>query len=241
VKRLQRCNLCGEDVEFVANTETLGATLRKFEFPYSIDQFETLNHRHYSCPTCGASDRDRLYHLYAERHLPKDRLTRILDFAPSRTFSPYLRDRPHVSYRSADLMMADVDDVVDIMDLSIYPDESIDFFMCSHVLEHVSDDRRALAELYRVLAPGGRGIVMAPIAPRGSFDEDPDVTDEAERWRRFAQDDHVRLYDRRTFVERIRGAGFDVEMHTWRTLGPWRLRRHGVALRSVLYIAHTRT
>ena len=47
--------------------------------------------------------------------------------------------------------MAGVDDVVDITDMPMYADGSFDFFICSHVLEHVSDDRRALNELYRIL------------------------------------------------------------------------------------------
>lgn len=232
-----QCNLCGETVEFVANTESLGATFRQYGCAFDLDDFETLNHRHYACPKCGASDRDRLYQLYVDRTLTDGRTTRLVDFAPSGPLSKYLRGRPDIAYRSADLMMPGVDDVVDIMDLSIYDDGSVDFFVCSHVLEHVDDDTRALAELYRVLAPGGRGIVMVPIAPDGSFDEDPSVTDVAERWRRFAQDDHVRLYDRRTLLSRVRAAGFDVELHDRRSLGARRFRRHGIAPGSVLYIA----
>ena len=47
----------------------LGGTLAKYGFPYSVDDFETLNHRRYLCPVCGSIDRDRLYKLYVDRFL----------------------------------------------------------------------------------------------------------------------------------------------------------------------------
>jgi hypothetical protein len=95
----------------------------------------------------------------------------------------------------------------------------------------------ALAELYRVLAPGGVGIVMTPIAPEGSFDEDPSVVDEGERWRRFAQGDHVRLYDRSTLQSRIRQAGFGLDIRDSRTFGVDTFQRHGLSPGSALYVA----
>lgn len=43
-----------------------------------------------------------------------------------------------------------------------YASGSMDIVLCSHVLEHVPDLSRALAELRRVLAPGGLLIVAVP-------------------------------------------------------------------------------
>jgi len=232
------CNVCGSRVRFLSITRRLGGTLTKHGYPYSLDDFETLNHRHYLCPVCISADRERLYKLYVDRFLPSGRLWRVLDFAPSRALSEYLRGRADVRYRSADLMMKGVDDVVDITDMSIYADGSFDFFICSHVLEHVPDDGRALRELYRVSAPGARGIVMTPVAPEGSFDEDPSVTDKHERWRRFAQGDHVRLYDRSTLCSRIRQSGFEVTALDAEAFGAETFDRHGIALRSVLYVVN---
>lgn len=231
-----RCNLCGSGVRFRSVTAELGKTFAKYGFPYSLDDFETLNHRQYRCPVCGSADRDRLYRLYVDRFLPPDRVRRVLDFAPSPSLSRYLRGRADLDYRTADLMMAGVDDVVDITHMPNYADGSFEFFICSHVLEHVSDDALALKELYRVLAPGGHGIVMTPIAPEGSFDEDPSVVDEAERWRRFAQGDHVRLYDRSTLCSRIRESGFEVTALDSRTFGPETFAEHAIAPNSVLYV-----
>lgn len=44
-----------------------------------------------------------------------------------------------------------------------FADGSVDFISCFHVLEHVTDDRRALRELWRVLSKEGRMILCVPI------------------------------------------------------------------------------
>jgi SAM-dependent methyltransferase len=187
---------------------------------------------------CGSVDRDRLYKLYLDRFLPPEGIRRVLEFAPSAPLSAYLRSRADFQSRTADLMMTGVDDVVDITDMPMYADASFDFFICSHVLEHVTDDGRALNELYRILAPGGRGIIMTPVAPEGSFDEDPAVSDEGERWRRFAQGDHVRLYDQSTLCSRIRQSGFELSALGSSTFGEETFTRHAIAPGSMLYIVH---
>jgi SAM-dependent methyltransferase len=233
-----RCSVCGSRVRFRSITRTLGRTLTKHGCPYSLDDFETMNHSRYICPVCFSVDRDRLYKLYFDRFLQPYGVRRVLEFAPSAPLAAYLRSRADFQYRTADMMMTGVDDIVDITDMPMYPDNSFDFFICSHVLEHVSDDGCALHELYRILAPGGRGIVMTPVAPEGSFDEDPSVTDESERWRRFAQGDHVRLYDRSTLCSRIQKSGFELSLLGAETFGHDTLARHGIAPGSVLYMAH---
>ncbi len=121
--------------------------------------------------------------------------------------------------------------------MGIYADGSIGFFICSHVLEHVADDRRALAELYRVLKPGRRGILVVPIVLTiTEIDEDPTITDPAERWRRFGQDDHVRLYSKQGFLARVRDAGFVVHQLDRAFFGAETFARHGITQQSVLYV-----
>jgi len=68
------------------------------------------------------------------------------------------------------------------------------------------------------------------------MDEDPAVTDEAERWRRFGQNDHVRLYTKAGFVERIHDAGFKVHQYGQEHFGAAAFALHGITPRSLLYV-----
>src|SRR5258708_703770 len=43
-----------------------------------------------------------------------------------------------------------------------FDDESFDIILLNEVIEHVDDDRRAINEAFRVLAPGGHIVVYAP-------------------------------------------------------------------------------
>lgn len=86
-----------------------------------------------------------------------------------------------------------------------YPDSSFDLILSHEVLEHVLDDRQAVAEMARVLKPGGRAIIFVPnrgypfethgIYWRGKyhFGNIPLVNYLPRRWRdRLAP--HVRVY-----------------------------------------------
>ena len=99
-----------------------------------------------------------------------------------------------------------------------YPNHSFDVIYCSHVFEHVVDDRKAMREFRRVLKPGGWAILNVPITVERTF-EDPTVIDPAERLRLFGQDDHVRCYGP-DYVDRLREAGFTVEVTTVADLVP---------------------
>ncbi|KPB74852.1 MULTISPECIES: methyltransferase domain-containing protein [Pseudomonas syringae group] len=213
--------------------------LHRLNVHYCIEDFETLNVAQYSCPECAASDRDRLYALYAMHLLdnPPGQPLRILDIAPAVLLSRFLRSLPNARYRSADLFSPLADDVVDIMDMHMYADESFDFIVCSHVLEHVPDDRKAMSELFRVLAKGGSAILMVPILLTATTtEEDPEEFSVDERWARFGQDDHVRMYARHDFQSRLTQAGFSVDALGSQAFGEGVFRQHGITEQSVLYI-----
>jgi len=130
-----------------------------------------------------------------------------------------------------------VDDIVDIVDMKLYNDNQFDFFICSHVLEHVSDDRKALCELYRILKPQGLGILMVPIIlGLAEIDEDPSIKDESERWRRFGQHDHVRLYSKNGFIRRVRETGFFIHQYGKEYFGEMLFAQSGITNQSILYV-----
>jgi SAM-dependent methyltransferase len=99
---------------------------------------------------------------------------------------------------------------MDITDIR-FPDASFDVVYCSHVLEHVDDDRAAMRELRRVLRPDGWAILLVPITAAVTY-EDPTIVEPAARVAAFGQEDHVRRYGP-DYVDRLREAGFDVAVH----------------------------
>jgi SAM-dependent methyltransferase len=219
--------------------------LTKHGWPFVDEESETCNQLGYLCPSCQATDRDRLFALYLQDYLsgvPASSAVKMVDFAPSAPLSDFIRREiarsgHNISYRTADAFAEGVDDKVDITELRPYQDGEFDFFICSHVLEHVSDDRKAIRELHRILRPGGKGILMVPIVLCVSeIDEDPTVVDEGERWRRFGQFDHVRLYSKHGFIERVKAAGFLVHQHGQEFFGAAEFIRTGISGQSVLYV-----
>ena len=235
------CPVCDKKVkEFLPLGTFYVENKRKYGNPYTVSDVETMNDKHYSCPHCSASDRDRLYALYFRRRFPQPDSVpsiRLLDIAPSRPLRIFLSRYKRFTYQSADLTMEGVDDKVDMTDMSIYRSASFDVFICSHVLEHVPDDKKALSELFRVLSPGGWSILMVPInLVITQIDEDPSITDVGERWRRFGQHDHIRLYSKQGFITRVENAGFIVRQFGVDFFGMQAFQKHGISEKSVLYV-----
>jgi hypothetical protein len=165
------------------------------------------------CPRCRSHPRHRAIALLLARgELPGRKL---LHFAPEPLFDPVFERLPEVERTTADLY-APADLALDItkMDLA---DDSFDLILCSHVLEHVPDDRAAMSELRRVLTSGGLAIVLTPYRPDVPTYEDPSITSPLDRMVAFGQQDHVRIYGT-DLAERLRGAGFEVDDRTPRDL-----------------------
>jgi SAM-dependent methyltransferase len=135
----------------------------------------------------------------------------LLHVAPEVFFYERLERAPNLSYVSADLHAPHAVERIDVEAIP-YPDRSFDGIVCSHVLEHVRDDRAAMRELCRVLKDDGWAVIQVPIdRSLPATREDPSVADPLERARRFGADDHVRLYGR-DYVSRLEEAGFEVSV-----------------------------
>lgn len=177
------------------------------------------------CPVCFSHSRTRLLWEYLLREIKIDSLTPrigLLHVAPEFGISYRLRKKP-INYVAADINPQQYKDLggVTYCDITAIdqPDERFHLIICSHVLEHVPDDRLAIRELFRVLKPGGTAILQVPIsASLERTIEDPSLTDPRERERRFGQDDHVRIYGA-DFPTRIREGGFLFE--TFDPVGSW--------------------
>lgn len=115
------------------------------------------------CASCGAMERHRLQFLVLQllKNKLEFRTMRILHCAPEKIFTNYLSGQFAV-YVTADFNMERVDHHVDLRSLPFH-DESYDFVFASHVLEHISDDARAIMEVRRILRPGGIAVLPVPI------------------------------------------------------------------------------
>ena len=172
---------------------------------------------HFECPHCGAHDRERhlLMYLRASGVLMDLRGKSVLHFAPEKRLSGFIRSAQPARYLPCDLFPQTQE--VQRVDMLQMPFESgsLDVVIANHVLEHVDDDARALAEIHRVLKQGGIAILQTPYSSRlhGTW-HDGGIDSPEARLQAYGQEDHVRLYGRDIF-ERIVAAGFEscVQQH----------------------------
>jgi SAM-dependent methyltransferase len=188
------------------------------------------------CPTCGSLERHRAFWLYfrARTNLFTNNV-RMLHLAAEPWIAQRFLDQPTVDYITADLCPAKGMVASDLTCMA-FADESFDVILCSHVLEHIPDDVTAMRELRRMLRPGGQAILSVPMW-RAVTDEDPMVTDPAERIGRFGQVDHVRSYGLDgVFQERLNDAGFDVmDDPLIRDMDPSLRRRYRVLVQEPIF------
>lgn len=159
------------------------------------------------CPHCGALERHRSAWLFLRRHtnLCDGAPKRFLHCSPEAHLGRRIRRMPGIRYASCDLDPGKASVAADLTRLPFARD-SMDAVYCSHVLEHIEDDARAMAELYRIVRPGGWVLVMTPIQGESTF-EDPSIRSAEDRLKHFGQPDHVRIYGR-DLRQRLSAAGF---------------------------------
>ncbi|MEM6680089.1 MAG: class I SAM-dependent methyltransferase [Pseudomonadota bacterium] len=158
------------------------------------------------CPACDSRPRHRLMALWIKRAMPLRPGLRILHFAAE----PWMRDIARAAgcvYRTADINDR-FDLQLDITQIAL-PDASYDLVIANHVLEHV-DDRAALSELARILAPGGRMVLTLPIIEGWEETLELGRLPEREARRYYGDPDHLRFYGR-DIRERIRQVGLSLE------------------------------
>lgn len=168
----------------------------------------------YECPSCQCNDRDRHLWLYIHYSgaLENASRKRILHIAPELRLEPRIRRLEPLEYVAGDLHPRQPNHRKINVEALEFNDGYFDLIICNHVLEHVSDPAKALAEFSRCLAPNGRLIAQTPYSPalRNTFELNRPVTPEfATRY--FGQNDHVRLFGA-DIVDRFRAAGLSGDL-----------------------------
>jgi SAM-dependent methyltransferase len=106
------------------------------------------------CPSCHSFERTRHIWLYLEQNeLLRDQ-PRFLHVAPEKGLERRFRALLGNRYATTDLMREDVDFRTDLTATG-FDDSAYELIYCSNVLEHIENDRAAMIELHRILAPGG--------------------------------------------------------------------------------------
>ena len=169
------------------------------------------NRKDVSCIHCGALERDRFAWLYLSKktNIFDSKNKKMLHIAPEMCFKERLKKHFGNNYLTADLFKPNVMEKMDITSIN-YSEESFDIIYCSHVLEHIEDDIKAMSELYRVLKQNGFALLMVPILREKTF-EDYSIKNPKDRLKVFGQEDHVRIYGF-DFIERLKSVGFEVKM-----------------------------
>ncbi len=235
------CPLCNSyQISFKKLPDFYYESAIKFGYKY-FGQGEMISLEKYSCSVCGASDRERIYALWIKQEVEMGILKKncsLIHFAPEPALSKFIKSLNWFQYKTADYLMDNVDFQVNLMELP-FPDGSFDFFICSHVLEHVEDDRQSIRELFRITSKGGRGILVSPIIVglENSL-EDPAITSPEDRWRFFGQNDHLRLYSHNDFLKRIQESGFSVFQLGIDYFGEAVFEMLGLKRTSILYIVY---
>jgi len=162
-------------------------------------------------PSTLSLERHRLLWLYLKNETVLfEKKIKLLHFAPEQAFYKRFKKLNNIQYDSIDINSPLAKIKADICDLPI-KDNTYDFILCNHVLEHVLDDNKAMSELYRVLKKGGTGIFQVPIdMKREKTFQDDSITDKLERNKIFGQYDHVRVYGK-DYFNKLENTGFKVQ------------------------------
>lgn len=188
------------------------------------------------CPMCRSLERHRLMWLYLEEktNIYKDSL-KVLHVAPEIFLTDKLISKDNIEYLSGDLFSPTVMVKMDITDIQ-YSDNTFDVILCSHVLEHVPEDKKAMSEIYRVLKPGGWAILQVPIDFNNEETyEDSSINTPEGRLRAFGQDDHVRMYGM-DYPKKLSDAGFDVKVDEFvKELGQDIIERYRLDIKEDIY------
>lgn len=175
---------------------------------FNLSHFVDINGNDFLCPNCGSRSRTRrLYKELIGSHKLKGN---VLHFSPPKTLYSKLK-KLNIDYYSSDFENEFTADYrFDITDIPI-EDNFFDVIICYHILEHIENDLKAMAELYRVLKPNGICYIQTPYK-EGDIFEDASVTSPEMRKKLFGQEDHVRVYSVTGLTKRLTNTGFKTEI-----------------------------
>lgn len=175
-------------------------------FPYGYNK----QRKNALCPGTFSLERHRLLWLYLKKETDFfNSNNKILHFAPEQCFHKFFKSF-FKNYTTTDLNSPIVDIKADICNLP-FNDNSFDYILCNHVLEHIYDDEKAMKEIYRVLNKNGIAILQVPIDINSNLTrEGRDIDNKQDRNKLFGQYDHLRMYGL-DYFKKLKKVGFKVK------------------------------
>ena len=105
----------------------------------------------------------------------------------------------------------------------VFPDDSFSLLIASNILEQVPEDSRAMQEMWRVLKKDGVAILQTAYSETlSSTLEEPAINDPIRQAALFGHKDHVRIYAKQDYIDRLEKANFRVKVLTPEALAPFR-------------------
>lgn len=197
------CNICRKSAAFFWTSET---NCELFALKKVVGGGARKNA---ICPFCNSMDRFRWFQYVLETQTDiYTKKNKILHFAPEPQIANKIRQR-NPDYLSADIIEGMADVVEDITSLS-FPDQTFDYIIFNHVLEHIKEEGKALQEVKRCIKSTGKILLSVPICWDEKTFERDDIFTPKEREKYYGQNDHVRLYGY-DFQQRMEEYGFEVQ------------------------------
>jgi len=160
------------------------------------------------CPNCASRPRDRLLAFILRERGISLKGRKILHFSPEPALFHKLKRAP--DYVSGDIKKSKYARYqVDITDIP-YADGFFDIIICNHVLEHVADHLKGMAECRRVLKADGVAFFSVPYYPERTQTWYPPEDMPVAEINRICGTDHKRLYGQ-DFPDMLTEAGFHVD------------------------------
>ncbi|PIY97317.1 MAG: SAM-dependent methyltransferase [Candidatus Kerfeldbacteria bacterium CG_4_10_14_0_8_um_filter_42_10] len=167
--------------------------------------------RDFGCVYCTSYDRERHLFMYFDKLAVWNKMknARILHFAPERNLAVKISEQKPLEYVKADFNPRQESiKKVNITQIP-YNDETFDFVICNHVLEHVPDYLKALREIHRVLRKNGTAILQSPYSKLIDYHfEIKNITTNAQRAYLYGQEDHVRIFSEKHYFNDLQKIGF---------------------------------
>lgn len=178
-----------------------------------------VDRRKGQCPLCRSNERDRALWLYMQRN--PDFIKpgkKLLHIGPEKIFYHYFKSIEGLHYTPADKFAKMFESTypkdtiyLDIVNMPEIADNTYDVILCSHVLEYIKEDDRAMSELLRVLKPDGIALLQVPVKHGLKVTyEDDSITSPQDRATIFGDPGHIRFYGA-DYADKLTSQGFETD------------------------------